>query len=219
MRERNVDQADAISITDDARRPFRAPRACGECGQNLGPGHGNRQYHPDCAAAARRRKARAHSASYRSRRANRPLERTSAAAPHGYDSPFVTVPGVALPGIRVVELRAALHGFMRRLFAHRQLLDAIPQKRFRDDKTLRGARELVAEGLDLVALLDSYLPTIRAHAPLDPEFVQEALSKGQSPYTYVRSDRSKPAAITPTKAIVLKSNGSRKSQSRTTGRR
>lgn len=184
--------ADAKSRADGRAHQSKP---CQECGQHLGPGHGNRRYHPDCAALARQRNAAANSARYRQRQAAARSDAQPAEVPEGYDSETVTVPGIALTGARVLELRAALHGFLRRLHASDQYLRKRTVKEVVGDRNLLALRGAVDEGLHLIAILDQYLPAIRARSPWDdPDLVREAIEAGVSPYDYVRPDKPRPAA-------------------------
>lgn len=142
-------------------------RACARCGQSLGKVHGNRKYHPHCAQAVRGDVAAEHSAAYRWRKMAVNEQRFGARAPRAYTSAAVTVTGVALPGDRVLELRAALHSYVLTLLEQDKLLRLYTVEQMRKEKGLLALRNLVDDGLHLVALLDMYLPIVNTHGQSD----------------------------------------------------
>lgn len=75
--------------------------------------------------------------------------------------------GVALPGDRVLELRAALHSFVLALLEQDKLLRPYKIKEIRKEKGLLALRNFVDDGLHLVALLDMYLPIVNTHGQSD----------------------------------------------------
>lgn len=151
----------------EVQNPNPADRACARCGTALGRVHGNRKYHPHCAKAVRGDVAAEHSAAYRWRRMAINEQRFGARPPRAYNSAAVTVNGVALPGERVLELRAALHSYVLALLEQDKLLRLYTVDQMRREKGLLALRNFVDDGLHLVALLDMYLPIVNTHGQSD----------------------------------------------------
>lgn len=166
-------------------------RACGWCGEPLSGAHGNARYHPgprDCAKQA---------AADRSRRASATARRKKAAAagrlvPEDYVSGTLTVSGVALSGQRVVELRALLHGVLRRVNTSDQYLQRIPAKDLVGNRDLMALQGLVDETWNLITVLDNYLPAVNSGDPYaDPVHVAAARAAGEDPRTYIPPPKKK----------------------------
>jgi hypothetical protein len=178
-----------------ARNPQVAVRtvrkACGWCGEPLTGVHGNAKYHPEpreCAKEAAADRSRRASATARQKKA----EATGRIAPEDYVSGTLAVSGVALSGQRVIELRALLHGVLRRVNTSDQYLQRIPAKDLVGNRDLMALQGLVDETWNLITVLDNYLPAVNSGDPYaDPVHVAEARAAGEDPRTYIPPPKKK----------------------------
>lgn len=166
-------------------------KACGWCGEPLTAVHGNAKYHPeprDCAKEAAAARSRRGSASARRKKA----AAAGRLAPEDYVSGTLTVSGVALSGQRVVELRALLHGVLRRVNTSDQYLQRIPPKDLVGNRDLMALQGMVDETWNLITVLDNYLPAVNSGDPYaDPVHVAAARAAGEDPRTYVPPPKKK----------------------------
>lgn len=166
-------------------------KACVWCGEVLTGGHGNAKYHPEPRDCAKR------AAADRSRRASATARRKKAAAagrivPDDYVNGTFTVSGVALSGQRVLELRALLHGILRRVNSNDQYLQRIPARDFKGNRDLLALQGLVDETWNLITVLDNYLPAVHSGDPYaDPVHVEAARAAGEDPRTYIPPPKKK----------------------------
>jgi hypothetical protein len=186
-------------------------RPCLWCGEPLIGLHGNARYHrdPPCDAEAAADRSTRNSRKYRARKAAE--NPNTVVAPRDYRNGTLTVSGVALSGQRVLELRALLHGLLRRVNTHDQYLQRYTWQQMLDDQHLLALRGMVDEAWNLIAVLDNYLPPVNSGDPYaDLAHVREAEAAGEDPRTYVRPPKKKikAPALKVTRQTTLRIKGS-----------
>lgn len=87
--------------------------------------------------------------------------------PLGRTTERIAVRGVALPGERVLELRAAMHAFVLGLISQDRYLRKFSTREIRLSQDRLALRAFVDDGLHLVALIDEFMPIVRVHGAHD----------------------------------------------------